>query len=65
MTWLVDQMPTGRIRVIGERQYRDAYAGEDRYADVLTQAGRDGWELVNATQTPAYHTLFFKRPLED
>jgi hypothetical protein len=63
MTWLVDQLPTGRVRVVGDGRDRDAYAGEGTYAEALTQAGRDGWELVNATQTPDYHTLFFKRPL--
>jgi hypothetical protein len=65
MTWLVAQMPTGRVRVVGDESYRDAYASESSFADALDRAGKDGWELVNATQTPEYHTLFFKRPFAE
>jgi hypothetical protein len=63
MTWLVTQLPEGRVQVIGEGQYRTAYAGNGSFATALDQAGRDGWELVNATQGPHSHTLFFRRPL--
>jgi hypothetical protein len=61
MTWLVHQMPKGRVQVVGAGSDRDAYASDGSFAAALDQAGKDGWELVNATQGPEFHTLFFKR----
>lgn len=62
MTWLVHQMPQGRVQVVSEAAYRDAYAADGSFAEAFNRAGQDGWELVNATQGPEFHTLFFKRP---
>jgi hypothetical protein len=32
--------------------------------DVLTTAGREGWEVFNMTSGPEFVVLWYKRPLE-